>query len=156
MCVYKMCFTYTCIYIKLQRILQIRSQHYLLLGRLPEIHLTSELWHLANNHFNYFCIYHNLSLSLSLSLSLVLSLSRSLSLSFFFSNHLLDTYIHIYEGHSINKVDIAIRYTVYKCTFSRKSVVMYLFMSQKTVSITFCTNSCARKFFFTGESLFPT
>ena len=39
--------------------------------------------------------------------------------------------------------------------FSSKSIVMSLFISQKTISITFFTDHCTQNFFFGGESVFP-
>ena len=53
----------------------------------------------------------------------------------------------INKSSEILPKELAIRNSVYSCTFFKKSVVMGL------VSTTFFTCYCAKNFFFTGESV---
>ena len=52
---------------------------------------------------------------------------------------LLKFLLYVYESHSINKVNFALGVSCKKHSFSRKSIVIGPFMSQKTVCITFFT-----------------
>ena len=58
-------------------------------------------------------------------------------------------YIYTHQGYSRNK-KLAKGSTVYGF-FSRKSIVIASFMSQKTISMTFFTKCCAQKVFFIRE-----